>query len=137
MNPIAEVVALVRGEFARRLRGLKRSIYAGAVGALFLTAAFVFLLIAIFLYLTEAYGAPAAALIMAAGLLVIGVIALVIASIKTRKRNLQADVQAIAAGQMERLDQMKQHAPSRADPTTLLAILGAAFTIGLFAGRRR
>ena len=52
MNPIAEVVALVRGEFARRLRGLKRSIYAGAVGAVFLTAAFVFLLIAIFLPVT-------------------------------------------------------------------------------------
>ena len=134
MNPIAEVVALVRGEFARRMRGLKRSIYAGAVGALFLTAAFVFLLIAIFLYLAEAYGAPAAALIMAAGLLVIGVIALVIASIKTRKRDLQAEIQAVAAEQM---DQVKQLAPGRPDTPTLLKIMGFAFAIGLIAGRRK
>ncbi|MFW6076604.1 MAG: hypothetical protein ACOC71_02530 [Hyphomicrobiales bacterium] len=134
MNPIAEVVGLVRAEFARRLRGLKRSIYAGAVGALFLTAAFVFVLIAIFLYLAEAYGAPAAALIMAAGLLVIGIIALVIASIRTRKRDLQADVQAIAAEQME---QMQQLSPGRPDMATLLKIMGVAFAIGLITGRRK
>lgn len=137
MNPIAEVIGLFRSEFARRVRGWKRSIYAGAVGVVFLTFALTFLLIAIFLFLAEAVGAPAGALIMAAGLMIIGVIALVIASIKTRKRNLQADVQAIAAGQMERMDQIKQYAPSRADPTTLLAFLGVAFAIGLFAGRRR
>ena len=53
------------------------------------------------LVLADAYGAPAAALIMAAGLLVIGVIALVIASIKTRKRDLQAEIQAVAAEQMD------------------------------------
>ncbi|HUH00431.1 MAG TPA: phage holin family protein [Kofleriaceae bacterium] len=134
MNPSAEVVALVRGEFARRLRGLKRSIYAGAVGAVFLTAAFVFLLIAIFLYLAEAYGAPAAALIMAAGLLVIGVIALVIASIKTRKRDLSADIQTIAAEQME---QAQQYAPSRLDLSTLIKIMGVAFAVGLVAGRKK
>jgi hypothetical protein len=134
MNPIAEVVALVRSEFARRLRGLKRSIYAGAVGALFLTAAFVFLLIAIFLYLAEAYGAPAAALIMAASLLVIGVIALVIASIRTRKRDLGSDIQAIAAEQME---QARQFAPSRLDLSTLVKIMGVAFAVGLFAGRKK
>lgn len=137
MNPIAEIVGLVRGEFARRLRGLKRSIYAGAVGALFLTAAFVFVLIAIFLYLADAYGAPAAALIMAAGLLVIGVIALVIASIKTRKRDLQADVQAIAAEQVEQMSQLKQFAPSRPGLSTLIKIMGVAFAVGLFAGRRK
>lgn len=134
MNPVAEVVALVRGEFARRLRGLKRSIYAGAVGAVFLTAAFVFVLIAIFLYLAEAYGAPAAALIMAAGLLVIGVIALVIASIRTRKRDLSADIQAIAAEQME---QAQQFAPSRPGLSTLLKMMGVAFAVGLFAGRKK
>ena len=134
MNPIAEVVALVRGEFARRLRGLKRSIYAGAVGAVFLTAAFVFLLIAIFLYLADAYGAPAAALIMAAGLLVIGVIAMVIASIRTRKRDLSADIQVIAAEQME---QAQQFAPSRLDLSTLIKIMGVAFAVGLFAGRKK
>ena len=134
MNPIAEVVALVRGELARRLRGLKRSIYAGAVGALFLTAAFVFLLIAIFLYLAEAYGAPAAALIMAAGLLVIGVIALVIASIRTRKRDLGADIQAIAAEQM---GQVQQYAPGRPGLSTLVKMMGVAFAVGLFAGRRK
>jgi hypothetical protein len=134
MNPIAEVVALVRSEFARRLRGLKRSIYAGAVGALFLTAAFVFLLIAIFLYLAEAYGAPAAALIMTASLLVIGVIALVIASIRTRKRDLGSDIQAIAAEQME---QARQFAPSRLDLSTLVKIMGVAFAVGLFAGRKK
>lgn len=134
MNPIAEVVALVRGEFARRLRGLKRSIYAGAVGALFLTAAFVFVLIAIFLYLAEAYGAPAAALIMAAGLLLIGVIALVIASIRTRKRDIGADIQVIASEQME---QARQFAPSRLDLSTLIKIMGVAFAVGLFAGRKK
>jgi hypothetical protein len=134
MNPIAEVVALVRGEFARRLKGLKRSIYAGAVGALFLTAAFVFLLIAIFLYLAEAYGAPAAALIMAAGLLVIGVIALVIASIKTRKRDLGADIQVIAAEQVE---QAQHFMPGRPGLSTLLKMMGVAFAVGLFAGRKK
>ncbi len=134
MNPIAEVVALVRGEFARRLRGLKRSIYAGAVGAVFLTAAFVFVLIAIFLYLAEAYGAPAAALIMAAGLLLVGVIALVIASIRTRKRDLSADIQLIASEQME---QARQFAPSRLDLSTLIKIMGVAFAVGLFAGRKK
>ena len=134
MNPIAEVVGLVRGEFARRLRGLKRSIYAGAVGALFLTAAFVFLLIAIFLYLADAYGAPAAALIMAAGLLVIGVIALVIASIRTRKRDLSAEIQAIAS---EQVGQVQQFAPSRPGLSTLMKIMGVAFAVGLFAGRKK
>jgi hypothetical protein len=134
MNPIAEVVALVRGEFARRLRGLKRSIYAGAVGAVFLTAAFVFLLLAIFLYLADAYGAPAAALIMAAGLLVIGVIALVIASIKTQKRDLSADIQVIASEQME---QAQQFAPGRPGLPTLLKMMGVAFAVGLFAGRKK
>lgn len=134
MNPIAEVVALVRGEFARRLRGLKRSIYAGAVGALFLTAAFVFLLIAIFLWLAEAYGAPAAALIMAAGLLVIGVIALVIASIRTRKRDLSRDIQAIAAEQVE---QAQQFVPDRPGLSTLIKMMGVAFAVGLFAGRKK
>jgi hypothetical protein len=134
MNPIAEVVALVRGEFARRLRGLKRSIYAGAVGALFLTAAFVFLLLAIFLYLADAYGAPAAALIMAAGLVVIGVIALVIASIKTQKRDLSADIQVIASEQM---DQARQLAPGRPGLSTLLKMMGVAFAVGLFAGRKK
>ena len=134
MNPILEVIGLLRAEFARRLRGWKRAIYAGAAGALFLTAAFVFVLIAIFLYLAEAYGAPTGALIMAAGLLVIGIIALVIASIRTRKRNLQADIQAVAAGQME---QIKQLSPARTDTSTLLKILGIAFAIGLLAGRRK
>jgi hypothetical protein len=134
MNPIAEVVALVRGELARRLRGLKRSIYAGGVGALFLTAAFVFLLLAIFLYLADAYGAPAAALIMAAGLLVIGVIALVIASIRTRKRDLGVEIQAIAAEQVE---QAQQFMPSRPGLSTLLKMMGVAFAVGLFAGRKK
>jgi hypothetical protein len=134
MNPIAEVVALVRGEFARRLKGLKRSIYAGAVGAIFLTAAFAFLLLAIFLYLAEAYGAPAAALVMAAGLLVIGVIAVVIASIKTQKRDLSADIQAIAAEQVE---QAQQFVPSRPGLPTLLKMMGVAFAVGLFAGRKK
>jgi hypothetical protein len=134
MNPIAEVVALVRGEFARRLKGLKRSIYAGAVGAVFLAAAFAFLLLAIFLYLAEAYGAPAAALVMAAGLLVIGVIAVVIASIKTQKRDLSADIQAIAAEQVE---QAQQFVPSRPGLPTLLKMMGVAFAVGLFAGRKK
>jgi hypothetical protein len=134
MNPIAEVIGLVRTEFARRIRGWKRTIYAGAVGAVLLTAALAFLLIAIFLYLAEAYGAPAAALIMTAGLLVLGVIALVIASIKTRKRDLQADLQAIAAEQMA---QVKQFAPGRPDTSTLLKIMGVAFALGVFAGRKR
>jgi hypothetical protein len=134
MNPIAEVVGLVRSELARRLRSLKRSVYAGAVAALFLTAAFVFLLIAIFLYLAQAYGAPAAALIMAAGLLIIGVIALVIASIRIRKRDLQADIQAIAAEQME---QARQFVPDRPGMSTLLKMMGVAFAIGLVTGRRK
>ncbi len=134
MNPIAQVVGLLRTELARRVRGWKRAIYAGAVGALFLTAALVFVLIAIFLYLAQAYGAPAAALIMAAGLLVLGVIALVIASIDTRKRNLQADIQAIASQQAEEL---KRFTPSRIDNSALLTILGAAFAIGLMTGRRQ
>jgi hypothetical protein len=134
MNPIAEVVGLVRTEYARRIRGWKRSIYAGAVGALFLTAAFVFLLIALFLYLAEPLGAPGAALVMAAGLLVIGAIALVIASIRTRKRDLSADIQAVAAVQM---DQMKRLSPARTDTSTLLKALGIAFVVGLITGRRR
>ena len=134
MNPIAEVVALVRGEFARRLKGLKRSILAGAVGAVFLTAGFVFLLLAIFLYLADAYGAPAAALIMAAGLLVIGIIALVIASIKTQQRDLGADIQVIAAEQME---QAQQFVPRRPGLPTLLKMMGVAFAVGLFAGRKK
>ncbi len=134
MNPIAEVVALVRGEFARRLRGLKRSILAGAVGLVFLTAAFVFLLLAIFLYLADAYGAPAAALIMAAGLVVIGVIALVIASIRTEKRDLSADIQAIAAEQVE---QAQQFVPGRPGMSTLIKMMGVAFAVGLFAGRKK
>jgi hypothetical protein len=134
MNPIADVVALVRGEFARRLRGLKRSIYAGAVGVVFLTAAFVFLLLAIYLWLAEAYGSPAAALIMAAGLLVIGVIALVIASIRTRKRDLGADLQLIASEQM---GQVRQFAPTRPGLSTLVKMMGVAFAVGLFAGRKK
>ena len=134
MNPIAEVVALVKAEFARRLRGVKRTLYAGAVGALFLTFSLTFLLIAIFLYLAEAYGAPAAALIMAAGLLVIGVVALVIASVKTRKRDLRAEVQAIASEQMEHVQQL---APGRSDVSTLLKVMGVAFAVGIFAGRRK
>jgi hypothetical protein len=134
MNPIAEIVALVRTEFARRLRGLKRSLLAGAVGALFLTAAFVFVLLAMFLYLAQAYGAPAAALIMAAGLLVIGVIALVIASIRTRKRDLQADVQAIAAEQVE---QMQRYVPKRPDAATVVKMMAIAFAVGLITGRRK
>ena len=134
MSPIAQVVGLVRAELARRVRGMKRTIYAGAVAALFLMLALLFLLIAIFLYLAEAYGAPAAALIVAAGLLVIGVIALVIAGIKTRKRDLQAEIQAVAAEQM---DQVKRLAPGRPDTPTLLKIMGLAFAIGLIAGRRK
>lgn len=134
MNPIAEVIGLVRTEFARRVRDWKRAVFAGAVGAVFLLAALFFILIAIFLYLAEAFGAPAAALIMAAGLLVIGVIALVIASIKTPKRNLQSDIQSVAARQMEEL---KQYSPARADTPTLLKTLGIAFAIGLIFGRRR
>ena len=134
MNPIAEVVALVRGEFAHRLRGLKRSLYAGAVGAVFLGAGFAFLLLAIFLYLAGAYGAPAAALVMAAGLLVIGVVALVIASIRTQKRDLGADIQAIAT---EQVSQVRQFAPGRPGVATLLKMMGVAFAIGLFAGRKK
>jgi hypothetical protein len=134
MNPIAEVVGLVRTEFARRVRGWKRAIYAGAVAGLLLTAALFFALIAIFLYLAQAVGAPAAALIMAAILLVFGLIALVIASIRTRKRDLKAEIQAVAAGQME---QMKQLDPARTDTSTLLTILGLAFAIGLISGRRK
>ena len=134
MNPIADVVGLVRGEFARRWRGLKRSIYAGAVGALFLAAAFAFLLISIFLYLADAYGGPAAALIMAAGLLVIGVIALVIASIKTRKRDLGAEIQSIASEQM---GQVQHFAPRRPGLSTMMKIMGVAFAVGLFAGRKK
>lgn len=134
MNPFAEVVGLVRTEYARRIRGWKRSVYAGAVGALFLTSAFVFLLLALFLYLAKPLGAPGAALVMAAGLLVIGAIALVIASIRTRRRDLSADVQAVAAVQME---QMKRLSPARADTSTLLSALGVAFLVGLITGRRR
>ena len=134
MSPIAQVVGLVRAELARRVRGMKRTIYAGAVAALFLMFALLFLLIAIFLYLAEAYGAPAAALIVAAGLLVIGIIALVIAGIKTRKRDLQAEIQAAVAEQM---DQVKSLAPGRPDTPTLLKIMGLAFAIGLIVGRRK
>ena len=134
MSPIAQVVGLVRVELGRRVRGLKRTIYAGAVAALFLLFALFFLLIAVFLYLADVYGAPAAALIVAAGLLVIGIVALVIASIKTRKRDLQAEIQAVAAEQM---DQVKQLAPGRPDTPTLLKIMGLAFAIGLIAGRRK
>lgn len=134
MSPVAQVVRLVRAELGRRVRGLKRTIFAGAVAALFLMFALLFLLIAIFLYLAEAYGAPAAALIVAAGLLVIGVIALVIASIKTRKRDLQAEIEAVAAEQM---NQVKQLVPSRPDTPMLLKIMGLAFAIGLIAGRRK
>ncbi len=134
MNPIAEVVGLVRTEFARRVRGWKRSLIAGAIAALFLSLALFFALIAMFLYLAQAVGAPGAALIMAAGLGVIGVIALVIASIRTRRRDLGADIQAVAAVQME---QMKQLAPSRVRTSTLLKGLGIAFAIGLISGLRR
>ena len=134
MNPIAEVIGLVRTEFARRIRGWKRSLYAGAAAALFLGLALVFALIALFLYLAQEVGAPGAALIMAAGLGLIGVIALVIASIRTRRRDLGADIQAVAAGQME---QMKQLAPSRVRTSTLLKGLGIAFAIGLISGLRR
>lgn len=134
MNPIAEVIGLVRSELARRIRGWKRALIAGAVGGLFLAFALFFALIAMFLYLAEAVGAPAAALIMAAGLGAIGAIALVIATIRTRKRDLGADIQAVAAVQME---QMKQLAPSRVNSSTLLKALGVAFAIGLIAGRRR
>jgi purine-cytosine permease-like protein len=134
MNPIAEVIGLVRTEFARRIRDWKRAVFAGAVGAIFLLAALFFMLIAIFLYLAEALDAPAAALIMAAGLSVVGVIALVIAGIKTPQRDLQSDIQLVAARQME---EMKQYSPSRADTPTLLKMLGIAFAIGLILGRRK
>ena len=134
MNPISQVVGLVRAELARRVRGWKRTIYSGAVGALLLAAALVFALIAIFLYLAQVYDAPAAALIMAAGLLVLGVIALVIASMDTGKRDLQADIQAITSQQMEGL---KRFTPGRIDNSTLLTILGIAFAIGLVSGRRQ
>ena len=134
MNPIAEVIGLVKTEFARRVRDWKRAAFAGAVGAVFLLAALFFILIAMFLYLADAYGAPAAALLMSAGLLVIGVIALVIAGAKTPKRNLQSDIQSVAARQMEEL---RQYSPARADTPTLLKMLGIAFAIGLIFGRRR
>lgn len=134
MNPIAEVIGLVRTEFARRIRGWKRSLIAGAVAALFLGLALFFALIAMFLYLAEAVGAPGAALIMAAGLGLIGVIAMVIASLRTRRRDLGADIQAVAAVQMA---QMKQLAPSRVRSSTLLKGLGIAFAIGLISGWRR
>ncbi len=129
MNPIAEVVALVRGEFARRLRGL---IHLRRWGRY--SSPPVFLLIAIFLWLAEGYGAPAAALIMAAGLVVIGVIAMVIASIRTRKRDLSADIQAIAAEQVE---QAQQFVPGRPGMSTLIKMMGVAFAVGLFAGRKK
>lgn len=134
MNPIAEVIGLVRTDFARRIRGWKRSLIAGAVAALFLGLALFFALIAMFLYLAEAVGAPGAALIMAAGLGLIGVIAMVIASLRTRRRDLGADIQAVAAVQMA---QMKQLAPSRVRTSTLLKGLGIAFAIGLISGWRR
>lgn len=134
MNPIAEVIGLVRTEFARRIRGWKRSLIAGAVAALFLGLALVFALIALFLYLAQAVGAPGAALIMAAGLGLIGGIALVIASLRTRRRDLGADIQAVAAVQMA---QMKQLAPSRVRTSILLKGLGIAFAIGLISGWRR
>jgi Na+/melibiose symporter-like transporter len=134
MNPIAEVIGLVRTEFARRIRGWRRSLVAGAVAALFLGLALVFALIGMFLHLAQSVGAPGAALIMAAGLGLIGVIALVIASIRTRRRDLGADIQAVAAVQME---QMKQLAPGRVRSSTLLKGLGIAFAIGLISGWRR
>lgn len=134
MNPIAEVIGLVRTDFARRIRGWKRSLIAGAVAALFLGLALFFALIAMFLYLAEAVGAPGAALIMAAGLGLIGVIAMVIASLRTRRRDLGADIQAVAAVQMA---QMKQLAPSRVRTSALLKGLGIAFAIGLISGWRR
>ena len=134
MNPIAQVVGLVRTEFARRVRDWKRAIYAGAIGALLLTFALVFGLLAVFLYLADEVGAPAAALIMAAGLAVLGLIAMLIASIRPPKRNLQADIQAVADVQME---QLKSYTPARADTSTLLKVLGIAFAIGLITGRKR
>ena len=36
MSPVAQVLGLVRAELARRVKGLKRTLYAGAVAALFL-----------------------------------------------------------------------------------------------------
>ena len=134
MNPVAQVVGLVRTEFARRVRDWKRAIYAGAVGALLLTFALIFVLLALFLYLADAVGAPAAALIMAAGLAVLGLIALLIASIRPKKSQLPADIQSVAAVQME---QMKSYTPARAATSTLLKVLGLAFAIGLIAGRKR
>ena len=133
MNPFAEIIGLVRTEYARRIRGWKRSIYAGAVAALFLLTGFLFLLLAIFLYLVGPLGAPGAALVMAAGLLVIGGFALVIASIRTRKRDLSADIQAVAAGQIDQMTRV----PARTGTSTLLTALGISFLVGLVAGRRR
>ena len=134
MNPIAEVIGLLRIEVARRVRAWKRAIFAGTAGALLLTFALVFVLLALFLYLTEEVGAPAAALIMAAGLAVLGLGALLIASIRPAKRDLQADIEAVAATQIE---QMKSYSPARARTSTLLKVLGLAFVIGLLTGRRK
>lgn len=134
MSPVAEVIGLVRAEFQRRIKGWKRSLIAGAVAALFLGLALLFALIALFLHLADAVGAPGAALIMAAGLGLIGVIALVIASLRPRRRDIGADIQAVAAVQME---QMKQLAPGRVRTSTLLKGLGIAFAIGLISGWRR
>jgi Na+/melibiose symporter-like transporter len=137
MNPVSQVIGLVKAEFARRARGWKRSIIAGSIAALFLTAALIFVLIAIFLFLADAYGAPAGALIMSAGLLVLGVIAVLIASMQTRKRDLQADIQAVAAAQMDQLKELKQLTPGRINNSTLLTVLGIAFVVGLISGRRQ
>lgn len=135
MMPIADIGAIVRSEIQRRVRGWKRSLYAGAAGALLLLAAVIFALVAAFLFLADAYGPPAAALIMAAALLLLAFIAFIIASMKTRKRNLQAELQSVAAREMEQLHQ--QISPQRVDASSLLTVLGAAFAIGLLAGRRK
>ena len=91
------------------------------------------LLLAIFLYLVGPLGAPGAALVTAAGLLVIGGFALVIASIRTRKRDLSADIQAVAAGQIDQMTRV----PAQTGTSTLLTALGISFLVGLVAGRRR
>lgn len=135
MTPVGDIAAIVRSEFQRRVRAWKRSLYAGAAGALLLLAALVFALIAVFLFLADAYGPPAAALIMAAGLLLLAFIAFIIASMKTQRRNLKAEIQSVAEHEMHQLQE--QLSPQRVDASSLLTVLGAAFAIGLLAGRRQ
>lgn len=117
---------------------LRRKAVAGLAAILLLAAAFVFGMVALYALLRqEGFGAPEAAGLMAAALVVLAALVLMISAYRNRsavRRYARASSGLDRDGPIGLVDQQASRLMQQVGPLTLLA---AAFVIGLVAGRRR